>query len=201
MKEPNEEQVKQMMKESLRIALELILTKHVYIFNNEVKKQERGGPIGLDITGEVAKIFMCWWDDRFKEKLRNIGIEVYMYRRYIDDINTCVDVIEPRARWNGTELTYDETECDNGSEVEEDDKRTFKILRQIGNSIHSSIELETDVPSNHEDKKLPILDLKMWIESTRDGGSRIVHEFYIKDVASKLLISAAQHSHGKIKLQ
>ena len=186
--EPKEEGVKQMMTESLRIALELILTEHVYIFNNDIKKQEKGGPIGLDITGEVAKVFMCWWDDRFREKLESIGVGVYLYKRYVDDINTCVDIIESGKRWNGRELVQDGAINDERSV--ENDKRTFEILRRIGDSIHTSIKLDVDVPSNHADNKLPILDLKMWIERTEGGGSRILHEFYIKEVASKFIISA-----------
>jgi len=31
-------------------------------------------------------------------------------------------------------------------------------------TIHKSIELEADYPSRHRDGKLPILDLKVWVE-------------------------------------
>ena len=33
--------------------------------------------------------------------------------------------------------------------------------------MHPSIQLEIDCPSNHEDGKVPILDLKVWIEDIR----------------------------------
>ena len=55
-----------------------------------------------------------------------------------------------------------------------------------------------DYPSRHEDGKLPILDLKVWMEIKRrqdereeEGGVNVIlHEFYSKDVASKCVINA-----------
>lgn len=38
------------------------------------------------------------------------------------------------------------------------DKKYLQMLQLIGNSIHSSVKLEVDYPSRHEDGKLPILD-------------------------------------------
>ena len=55
-----------------------------------------------------------------------------------------------------------------------------------------------DYPARHEDGKLPIFDLKVWVLMKRgqdereeeDGLSVVLHEFYIKDVASKCVINA-----------
>ena len=33
------------------------------------------------------------------------------------------------------------------------DRRTMEIVRDIGNSIHPSIQLEVDYPSNYEDSE------------------------------------------------
>ena len=64
-----------------------------------------------------------------------------------------------------------------------DDQRTFNELLIIGNTLDPSIQLEMDVPSLHQDNKLPILDLKVWVE-----GNKIRHVFYKKEVATKHLI-------------
>ncbi len=72
------------------------------------------------------------------------------------------------------------------------------LVQKIGNSIHSSIELEVDYPSRHEDGKLPKLDLRVWMERRKvDSGEEeesevcvVFHEFYSKDVASKCAINA-----------
>ena len=70
------------------------------------------------------------------------------------------------------------------------DRKTMKVVRDIGNSIHPSIQLEVDYPSNYEDGKIPLLDLKVWIQEGNDGSSKIINEFYAKDVSSKSVINA-----------
>ena len=69
------------------------------------------------------------------------------------------------------------------------DKGTMEVIREIGNSIQPSMQLEVDYPSNHKDRKMPILDLKVWVQEI-DGSHRIVHEFYSKDVLSKAVMFA-----------
>ena len=69
------------------------------------------------------------------------------------------------------------------------DRRTMAVIKSIGNDIHPSIQLEVDCPSNYDDGKLPILDLKVWVENI-NGRNRILHEFYSKDIASKAVIHA-----------
>ncbi|KAL9959129.1 hypothetical protein ACROYT_G036217 [Oculina patagonica] len=40
----------------------------------------------------------------------------------------------------------------------------MELIRQVGDDIHPSIKLEVDHPSKHPDKKLLVLDLKVWVE-------------------------------------
>ena len=70
------------------------------------------------------------------------------------------------------------------------------LIRQVGDDIHPSIKLEVDYPSKHPDKKLPILDLKVWVEQREkeiQGSNHmvqiIVYEFYTKEIAPKALIN------------
>ena len=65
----------------------------------------------------------------------------------------------------------------------------MEIIKIIGNDVHPSIQLEVDCPSNYDDGKLPILDLRVWI-SKINGHDRILHEFYSKDISSKAVIHA-----------
>ena len=58
----------------------------------------------------------------------------------------------------------------------------------IANDIHSSIQLEIDVPSNHNDGKMPILDLKVWLEEdVSNRKCQIMHEFYAHGQLNGLL--------------
>ena len=66
------------------------------------------------------------------------------------------------------------------------------MIQQIGNGIHPSIMLKIDVPSNYPDKKLLILDLKVWIMNiaTDNGEERkIVDQHDLKPKANKCVIS------------
>ena len=56
----------------------------------------------------------------------------------------------------------------------------------MGNSIHDSIQLEVDFPSNHTDGKVPIIDVKVWV----DDGRKLMYEYYAKDVSSKSVLNA-----------
>ena len=56
--QPDEEQKRRMMTEAMRIALTTSLSNHMYEFNKVIRRQCKGGPIGMDLTGTVAKIFM-----------------------------------------------------------------------------------------------------------------------------------------------
>eukprot|EP00794_Sanderia_malayensis_P004006 gene4006-4555_t len=69
------------------------------------------------------------------------------------------------------------------------DRGTMEVIKSIGNSIHPSIQLEIDCPSNHDDGKMPSLDLKLHVRDV-GGAKKIVHEFYAKAVSSKAMINA-----------
>ena len=45
------------------------------------------------------------------------------------------------------------------------DERTMMIVKEIGDVIHPSIRLDVDYPSEHQDNKIPALDMKVWVET------------------------------------
>ena len=179
---PTEQQKKRMVIESIKIAVSLIMKNHVYNFNNVIYKQESGGPIGLNLTGTIAQVFMLWWDKKFKDKLKQLGVEVLLYKRYVDDINMCTVEIEEDVRYENGQVIRSER---NGT-IDPGDARTFELIRRIGDDVHESVELEVDYASKHGDAKVPILDVKMYVSD----GRNIIYEFYMKDVSSKCVINA-----------
>ena len=72
------------------------------------------------------------------------------------------------------------------------DERSMKLFKCLADTIHSSIKVEVDYCSNHGDRKLPILDLKVWVErkalTDGKGVGVILHEFYSKGVASRYVV-------------
>ena len=133
------------------------MKNHVYNFNGELRKQKEGGAIGIDITGEIAKIFMTWWDKQLLLRLNELNINPFLYKRYVDDISNGVHAIEEGYEYvEGGFNRLEEGEMNNIPR----DQRTFDIIRKIGDDIHKSIQLTADVPSNYSDGRVPILDLK-----------------------------------------
>ena len=205
---PQEQDEKKMMAEALKIVIKMIMKNHVYSCNNQTKKQKEGGPIGLELTGELAKVMMNWWDNQFINKIKEEeNLEIEMYKRYVDDIDLVLKMKERKENEEDQSQTklkeiLKTEETNNGEEGKEEtnvtrreenkndlkeDEKVMKRIQKIGNMIHQSIQLTYDCPSKNEDGKLPILDVKMWVEE-EEGRQTIAHEFYQKEISTKHVI-------------
>ena len=154
---------------------------------DKIRKQTDGGPIGLQLTGSIARIVMLWWDNRFLEMANTAGVNIEMYERFVDDSNMVSETIE--AGWGyskeaGKLMFTEERVLEDG--FMEDDKRTSLVIKDIANSVHPMIQMEEDYPSNHTDGKLPILDLAC----SMDDEGIIRFEHYEKPTANKSILSA-----------
>ena len=99
--QPYEVATRRMLTEALRVVLTFIMKNHVCKFDGTIRKQAKGGAIGLELTGVLAQILMVWWDREFKARVEGLGIPLYMYKRYVDDINVIVGAVEPGAKIAG----------------------------------------------------------------------------------------------------
>ena len=138
-----------------------VMSNHVYKTGDEFYLQNDGGPIGLELTGAVHRPFMRMWDRRYLKAVSNAGYQMLMYKRYVDDSN---QVVKRKERQTNGEM--------------------HKELLSIANSAVKDIEMEIDSCEKYSDGKLPILDLKVWLNENGD----LVYQHYEKDVSSKLLI-------------
>ena len=105
---PNDLQKREMIIRALHIAIKFIMKNHTYTFGNQIRKQSNGGPIGVDITGAIAQIFMMWWDKEFKTRLSSLLIVLEMMKRYVDDINMAMPPIKPGTRYQDGERVKQE---------------------------------------------------------------------------------------------
>ena len=69
---------------------------------------------------------------------------------------------------------------------EKADKRAFRELRKMDNSLSSDIRMKEDTPSENGDGKLPILDTKMWVESEGEI-EQVRYELYEKPMVSRVV--------------
>ena len=132
-----------------------VMKNHCFKFEGRLYRQEKGGSIGLDLTGVIAEIYMSWWDRELLILLREDGICVLFYKRYVDDSNM---VLNDEASENREDLPEEPRE-----------KWIMERVREKANSIHNNIKATIDYGGNYEDGKLPMLDLKLWIGEASDG--------------------------------
>ena len=120
-----------------------------------------------------------------------------LHERYVDDTNLVGKKCEVGARYENGSIIITQNSI-NEDEGEPDDKRTMQLLQTIANSIHPSIRMTIDYPSKYPDGKVPMLDVKMWIEE-KEGRQQIVYEHYEKEMATKSVIHAASAIPKKTK--
>ena len=185
-KEPDEKIKQALLGLAVRKGVHTCMSNHYYTFNGQLRRQAKGGSIGSELTGEVARLYMLRWDDKFLSKLKKLRLSPQLYIRYVDDTLVVTETIKPGVRFSRKKgvLTF------NQNLVEEDmlmpdDARTFSVLRDIADSIDKDIQWEEDVPSGHANNKLPCLDMELWLEK-----DKVLFQFYSKPMASKQLINA-----------
>ena len=184
--EITEETKRKMLVEAMRIVLKTLMETHVYEFVEEIRRQRKGGAIGMEITGVVAQIFMVWWDRELRRRLEEVNIRLKMHERYVDDSNILTKQTEVGARYDGVKLVITEESIQEDQGIPEDE-RTMKLIQSIAHHIHPSIKVTIDYSSKNQDNKVVMLDLKMWIKKLQDR-RMVLYEHYEKPMATKYVI-------------
>ena len=156
---------------AIGVAIKTTLKNHICGFDQKIFKQSKGGAIGVGIAGDVANLFMVWWDRRFRTELLNKSMNSLLYSRYVDDTDIVLKGITKNAN-------------------EEIDKQTMEEAQKIANNIHESIQVTIDYPSNHENGRMPCLDTEQWIEEVKIGDCnkpQILHSHYQKKMSNRYL--------------
>ena len=114
---------------------------------------------------------MCWWDEEFLKKVNEVLKDLNLYLRYVDDEYVICEAIP-------------ETD-DNKDQAE--DERTMRKLQEIGNTIHPSIQVTVDYPTNNPGGRMPVLDTEHWMEEVELNGckkTQVLHSHYMKPMAN-----------------
>ena len=196
-RKPTKGQRRKMMALAIKLGIVTVMKNHTYRFNGKVYLQEDGGPIGLELSGALARVFMLAWDRRLlrtlKKAMQGISWTLYMLLRYVDDSNAATDEVPLGARFENGKVKIKKNKVEEDRQVP-GDVRTARLVQEIANGICNFIKMEIDCPSMNPDNKVPILDLKVGVQ-----GDKIVYEHYRKPCASYSLIMAnsAMPDHDK----
>ena len=165
-REPTLIEKQRMFAVGICIGIKVVMENHIYRFGGELRKQLEGGPIGVELTGALADLFMLYWDRKFLTKLQEINIHVKGYKRFKDDTNIMFEPIDRKLKYiSGCLIQKSNEEMDKESKLETDDI-SINVIKQVADSLEDMVNTEIDFPSNskNKEKKMAILDIKVWVE-------------------------------------
>ena len=171
--EPSGNVLREMICEAIGIMIKMTMKNHDYSLDGQIYRQAEGGAIGMDLTGVVADIYMIEWDQILVTKMQESSIGVRLYKRYKDDINVVLDVVD-------LELTY--------SSEKEREEKTMEHIKTLADGIDPALKVTVDFSKNHEDGRLPMLDISMWIGEDKNGRKKLLYTHYMKEVSSRATI-------------
>ena len=182
--QPTREQTKLMMALAIEQGILAVFQQHYYSWNNSVRLQGEGAPIGLEVSGAAGKVAMLAWVRSFKARMEVAtstlpNPELYLHELYVDDNNVVLEELPPGTRLEGGVFQVRE------ELVEEDsllpgDMRTAGLVRELANTLCPYLQMEADYPSNHPTGWMPILDLEVRMAEDKSVDFR----WYSKPMAS-----------------
>ena len=109
---------------------------------------------------------MLRWDSKFLNKARKLGLKIDLYKRYVDGILMNLKQINPGWYFcsQANIMKYD---WNHPTASMAADSRTFNVLCAIANTLDEEIQMVNDVASDHENGRLPVLDLELFVINNR----------------------------------
>ena len=170
------------------------MQNHFYTYDNVIRKQTKGGAIGLKLTEKLGRLLMKRHDKKYTQLLKKLDIREEIFDRYVDDETEGLAALDPGVRFEDGKLVMNEDKIEE-DERKAEDERTFEVLKAIGNSIFDCIQFTIDVPSLNESGKLPVLDLNL-----RVVNDQFEHEFFEKPCTSETVIPFTSAHSRKMKM-
>ena len=155
------DEIKVLVAEMLSV-ITAVLMNIVYSFAGKIYLHKGKGSMGDRAMGIIAAIVMIWWAKKLKLKFEELKIGNDLLKIYVDDVNGVYETIEAGIEYIDGKLKYNEEKVESDKNIP-DDAKTLSIVKSIANDIDGMIQMTNDVPSNHDDKIVPILDMKVWI--------------------------------------
>ena len=144
---PSEIEKKKMFAVGICLGIRVVMENHIYRFGETLRRQHDGGPIGVELTGALADLFMLYWDTKFLNKLKELNINVKGYKRFKDDTNIMLNPVDRNLKYNeGKLIMKNDEELEEESKLD-NDEISMKTIKNVADSIEDMIETEIDFPS------------------------------------------------------
>ena len=117
-REPTLAEVRKLFGKALEILLITCMNNHIYQFNNETRVQNKGGPIGLKLTGEIADCLMLDWDKKLLAELKKLEMIPELCTRFKDDISIAIETLE-----KGSKIVQDKIVIDEAKKISDETQK------------------------------------------------------------------------------
>ena len=95
---------------------------------------------------------MLEWDKEIVRRCRKAGIQVALYKRYVDNIFNVMRPINPGFQYDSKrEKLYFSRERELEDIHKSETQMTAEIMASIANSINPAIQVTLDYPEKHPD--------------------------------------------------
>ena len=141
---------------------------HYYQWEGKIRKQSKGGPIGLCATGSVAKAVMAVFMVELERKLKDAGVEVILLKSYVDDVLVVAKNVELGSKFNkdtGKVEVDADLAAKHSQENTTKDTVTLRVITEVANNIISFLEF-TGEQSQGKNEPVPVLDAQAWFGPT-----------------------------------
>ena len=144
----------------VELATEAMFNNHFYGFGGKKFKQMEGGPIGLRGTCTLARLVMQIFDRRWMDLVRDAGLSIDLYMRYMDDGRKLLQPIRRGWRWVNGALVYT-LRWDKEDEVKTAMEVTVGVLRDTVKRIADYLDFTFESGDDYPDGWLPTLDVSI----------------------------------------
>ena len=177
-----------------RSAIRLAMQNHYYSFGNQIRKQKKGGAIRIKMTERVGKVLMKRQAKKYLSLLEKLEDKIEVLTGYVDDTFDALVSLDPGVRFEDGKLLVREDLVEEDKNIP-GDERTMNVLKEIADQVYKCVEFTVDYPSTHLEKSVPVLDLRVYSE-----GGQILHKFYEKPCASRMVIPHKSAHSRKMKM-
>ena len=112
---------------ALEHLIKVTMNNHIYTFNGEIKRQVKGGAIGLMLTGWLACLYMIHWCKKLVSKVKDATADLpdfvlHMLKLYVDDGDVVSTALPPGSRLVNGKVVIKEEEVEVKFTVQSDEQ-------------------------------------------------------------------------------
>ena len=163
---PTKLQKRKMLALTIEVGIKATMNGHMYKMCGKTFLQAEGGPIELELSGDLARVTMLLWDRMMMRRLEKAASstswDLYTYLRYVGDGNCAAEEATLGMRLVRAKFVVKPELVEDDRRIP-GDQRTAELVAQVANKIFDFIKVTCDYPSKHTNQMVPILDLQVGV--------------------------------------